>query len=492
MPEPVLTPQQDAFIEAARGKPSICLSAVAGAGKTFTLRLAASAAPGGGIATSFSRSTVKELASKMPAKFTSRTMHGSGLDAIQAKLGKCVVDKSNDKTRSFIKKAIDAADESWQLITPILSLVEKAMLHGIVPGRDRYLLPDTEESWAELADTYDLPFSELVLNIARDALKESTRLALKERVISFPDMLYIPTFFPFVFTRAKTLIIDEAQDLSPLQHEICSRLLMPGGRVIAAGDRRQAIYGFAGAMSNSFDALASRFSCTEMPLTVSFRCAQSIVREAQRYAPEIEAAPSAPMGEVLDYSDGIAASSISPVILCRNNSPLVKLALRFLAQGISAEVSGRDIGKGLVSLTKKLATGKSSDAMSTGDFASRVISWAERESNKKPRKKAAIQDRADALLAICSAHSTLGAVRRHIENLFTDPGGDRRPPDKLLSSIHKAKGLEWPHVAILDPHLIPSKYATKEEELQQEGNLAYVGITRAQQTLSYIYSEEID
>jgi len=40
--------------------------------------------------------------------------------------------------------------------------------------------------------------------------------------------------------------------------------------------------------------------------------------------------------------------------------------------------------------------------------------------------------------------------------------------------------------AILNPELIPSKYASTEEELQQEQNLKYVAITRAKSELIYI------
>jgi superfamily I DNA/RNA helicase len=61
----------------------------------------------------------------------------------------------------------------------------------------------------------------------------------------------------------------------------------------------------------------------------------------------------------------------------------------------------------------------------------------------------------------------------------------------LLSTIHKCKGLEWPHVAILDPWLMPSKFAEQEWEKQQEHNLSYVAITRAQQTLHYVNSDSI-
>ena len=53
----------------------------------------------------------------------------------------------------------------------------------------------------------------------------------------------------------------------------------------------------------------------------------------------------------------------------------------------------------------------------------------------------------------------------------------------VLSSIHKAKGLEAPRVGILSAHLLPHPMARQEWSYQQEVNLAYVAITRARREL---------
>ena len=89
---------------------------------------------------------------------------------------------------------------------------------------------------------------------------------------------------------------------------------------------------------------------------------------------------------------------------------------------------------------------------------------------------------------ISSSDPTISGLKRRIKALFSDKV-DSKPV--LLSTIHKAKGMEWPVVFILDKSLMPSKFAKTPAEIQQENNLHYVAITRAQKTLVYIKSENI-
>ena len=58
----------------------------------------------------------------------------------------------------------------------------------------------------------------------------------------------------------------------------------------------------------------------------------------------------------------------------------------------------------------------------------------------------------------------------------------------MLSTIHKAKGLENERVFFLLPDIIPSKYATQPWQIEQEMNLKYVATTRAKHTLIKVYS----
>lgn len=482
-----LTPQQTAAIEAGRGSSSFALEAVAGSGKTATIQRVAQATKGGGLATSFSKATTEELVKRMPqGKYLAKTMHALGLQAIKES-GKFTNPVAPSKVRDIVTELVKEDEEpDFTLISPVCQLVSLAKTYGLSPTESA-LLPDEPASWQWLADTYDVECSQEIFQLAHEAMLKSNKLALDDGIVDFDDLLYISLLWPHRFPYYPTVIVDEAQDLNALQHLMVARVLRPGGRVIAAGDRFQAIFAFRGALSDSYAQLMQRFSLQKMPLTVSFRCPKAVVQEAKQFVPEIESAPNAPEGQVIHHQE-LNIYSVPRTVICRNNSPLIELALRLIVAGRTAEVAGRDIGRGLISFTKRL-TKKN---LKSEDFTTRLLSWAEREKQRRPAAKAAITDKVAALRALASAHKDLAGIQAHLLKLYPDPKDPSyRPAEVKLSTIHKAKGLEWPEVLILDPQLMPSKYAQQAWELQQEANLNYVAVTRAQQVLHYCTSEAI-
>ena len=55
-----------------------------------------------------------------------------------------------------------------------------------------------------------------------------------------------------------------------------------------------------------------------------------------------------------------------------------------------------------------------------------------------------------------------------------------------MSTIHKSKGLEADNIFIIEPQLMPAKWAQQEWEFEQEKNLDYVARTRAKHNLYYV------
>lgn len=435
------TPQQIAYYTAGtdlRGG-SIALRALAGTGKTTSQTELARQLPGSGLATSVLRSTTADLAKAMPTNWITIGLHSLGWRAIRKKLPGAKLDKSGSALYEFCKNALKDEDNWWKLFADIKPLVEQAMLAGIVPNHERFALEDTEDNWLAITERFDLDWSPLIYKTAHAALTHINKLALDGTAIQFSHMLTLPLFWSFPVEQFPKIIVDEAQDLNILQHLMIQKALRHNGRVFVTGDPNQAIMAFAGSDSNSFYNLVDRFNCQVLPLTWCWRCGSEIIDVARQYVPELEAPPGAHTGAVTQVEPTDLAG-LPRQIICRNNAPLTALAMRLFASGFSVECAGRDIGAGLKSTINRVASAKTSDYMKSDELAERLRRWADREIERHPARKHSILDKLAAISALASVHSSVGAIRKHIDNLYVNAEDDkrqRRPAEFQLSTIHK-------------------------------------------------------
>ena len=99
-----------------------------------------------------------------------------------------------------------------------------------------------------------------------------------------------------------------------------------------------------------------------------------------------------------------------------------------------------------------------------------------------------IEDRVETMSHIigavnASGRTSIDDVVQFIDNLFAD---DVRA-GIVLATYHRSKGREWQRVFLYDHgQRCPAKGAKQAWQKQQEANLAYVAITRAQQTLAFV------
>jgi superfamily I DNA/RNA helicase len=425
------------------------------------------------------------------------TYNSAGWQALLRHLG-AKVDVEKYKTSNLIREQLEDSDRRAyeDPLKALLGLAKASGIGCLVGG----------ETWGELIDQHDLEFEWLipprlpekeldahllnerqrVIQLARDLLLTSNAAALEqfEWRLDYDDQLYLPILWDLPLPTYDWVLVDELQDTNAIQQEILKRSLKPGGRLIGVGDRHQAIYAWRGAHADAMDLIRSEFHALELPLSVCYRCAKVIVEKAQTIVPQIEAAPDAIEGILYEdvKPEFLSKLSSTDAILCRNNAPLVSTAYQLIAQGVGVQIRGKDIGDGLIKLIDKLG------ALNVEDLEEKLRDYQTKETKRyrkaqQESKAQGVEDRVACITTIISAlppaRRTCAQIVVQIKALFGV--GDK--PLLTLSTIHKAKGQEWPRVAIIRSDLLPSCWATKDWQIQQERNLQYVAWTRAQETL---------
>lgn len=470
------TEEQRLIIEAARlTQDNLLVNALAGAAKTTTLEMICNALQGIPILSlAFNKRIGDEMAKRLPSHVECRTLNALGHRVwAQACNRRLVV--ASEKMRTILRNIIqelprDSQGEAWDEFSETLKWISRAKRDGLVPrswaGPYKQII-SSEEFLAK----YDEIPSKLQISLISESLKRSI-IASYEGGIDFDDQIYMPVCFGGTWPRFPLVLIDEAQDLNELQHEMLAKLVTK--RIIAVGDPWQSIYLFRGAKANSMSALQARFSMRELTLSVTFRVPRLGVERAWFRVPHMRWKEGAQDGEITTLQEWSAADVPDyAAIVCRNNAPLLSLGFKLLRAGRAIKLVGFDIGAGLVRTLKKLGP----ESLKGAEIDKAILAWQERELTRA-RKPDTVYDRADCLRALCEGRSTLAAAIAHAEQLFKQDG-----PIQLLS-CHKAKGLEWDTVIHLDPWRIPSKFAREStEEWEQEMNVRYVAETRFKERL---------
>jgi hypothetical protein len=257
------------------------------------------------------------------------------------------------------------------------------------------------------------------------------------------------------------------------------------------------IYGFRGSDSQSMARIKEELGADQLPLSICYRCSKSVIRKAQGIVPHIEWFEGAPEGSVnegLVVGEGTRLSDVFQphiAVLCPYNAPLIKLAFKLLRQRIACRVIGRDIGEVVIKLLRKLKAATVREALG------RLDDYYQNEVQKHGDDEAymeSLNDRIDTLrvfLDEAPLDDTTESVEGEITRLFSDaPQGGIL----TLSTIHKAKGLEWDEVYLLDHHRLfqQRKRPVPEWIMEQRKNLAYVGFTRARKNLTIHTSEGLE
>lgn len=293
--------------------------------------------------------------------------------------------------------------------------------------------------------------------------------------ISFDEQVYLPAKLNLTTGSYDVVMVDEAQDLNACQYRIAMNAVKPGGRVIAVGDDRQAIYAFRGADAEALQRFQRDLQAEALPLSVTYRCPSRVVALAQRVVPDFEAAPGAIEGRVtLTYEkEFLAQVNEGDAVISRTNAALTKYCLMLLGKGRRARIIGRDLGSKLDEMLARTHAYRITDALS------QLTTYVNVETERliaanKDDKADELFDNLEALRAISENTTTVDDVRRKMAGLFDEDDAVDKGIIPFMT-VHKAKGLEFERVWMFESTF---RISSIEGE-----NLYYVAVTRAQRDL---------
>lgn len=498
------------------GRGDAVVQAVAGAGKTFTLVEAAKLLKSDrAIFLAFNKHIATQLQTRLGSAMVAKTIHSVGLATLRGAIKKPIVDDSkygdigkiyaqeiaDDLKRNYTielrrwarsKKDSKEPEEplsAGQVLGQLKSLAHYTRV-TLTNEKDFNAVEEMVEHFGCLDNSLDLKQLHYPL---MSMLKEGQQIAEREGIIDYDDMLWLPYKWNLNPSKCDWIAVDEAQDVSPAQLDLILKMRGRGGRMLWVGDSRQAIFGFAGAMNDSIDRIIKATNATVLPLSICYRCPESHIKLASEIVPSIEAAPNAREG-IVEY---ISINKVHEIIgegdlvISRCTAPVVKLCIELIAKKIPARVRGRDIGKALTAIVKEVAKLPEFDFEKFG-YALEAYQYDKiTKLQQKKNSESQIESLRDRISGIWVCYQAFNSHNvndfcTEIEDLFSDSRSS-----VVLSTVHRAKGLEERRVFILRPDRLPLRWQNQLEwQLEQEYNLKYVSLTRSLEALYFITDEK--
>jgi superfamily I DNA/RNA helicase len=458
-----LTPPQRFAIEAE--DPLLCVLAGAGAGKTrvLTLRVARRVRDGSihadrTLVTTFSRKAAEELRTRLWSLGVSGvkagTFHRTALGLLREhriQRGRPEPQLLPDRRRLLAELAIGDPRRV------------RALDGEIGWAKARLVPPDRYEAEARRAKRRSGMNAEQVADIFTRYEAERA----KRRLLDFDDLIVAcadtlagdVSFADAVRWRSRHLFVDEMQDVNPAQFRLLTALLSDEPDLFVVGDPNQSVYGFNGADPTLLHRLPEILRGTQViRLDENHRCtpqvvavAAAVLREGHAGLTELDTPNSnrvdGPVPTVVAHESDTAEAGwvaerarkchgpgrrwSSIAVLARTNAQLTLLQATLEGAGVPCQVAGADMGP-------------ASDLR--GD----------------------------------------GTARRHPDDEEPEDGTVPIDHDRVvLTTFHRAKGLQWHTVIIvgLSAGLMPIASAHTQEAVDEERRLFYVALTRAEEEL---------
>ncbi len=537
-----LDPEQRAVATALRGP--VCVLAGAGTGKTraITHRIAYGVRagilqPSSVLAVTFTNRAAGEMRGRLrqlgASGVQARTFHSAALRQLQY----------------FWPRAVGGSmprivDRKIQIVADAAAACRIRL--------DRNELRDVtaEIEWSKVTRTVPGDYAAAIAGAGRDAPRDPAEIAqlyaayenLKRdrSVIDFEDVLLLTVGIlqdrhdvaEQVRAQYQHFVVDEYQDVSPLQQRLLELWLGDRDDLCVVGDASQTIYSFTGATPDHLLDFRVRYpGATVVKLVRDYRSTPQVVRLANGLLAQARGRAAEHRLELVsqrgpgpepvhtEYDDepaeaegaarrirdliasGVPASEIA--VLFRTNSQSETYEQALADAGVPYQLRGAErffdrpeVRKAGVALRGAARFG-ANDALldDTVDLPSQVraVLSGEGWTSEPPAGSGAVRERWESLAALVNLAQDLAVARPgatlgdFVAELDERANAQHAPTVQgvTLASLHSAKGLEWDVVFLVGvaEGMMPITYAKTDEQIEEERRLLYVGVTRARERL---------
>ncbi|WP_093783591.1 ATP-dependent DNA helicase UvrD2 [Actinacidiphila guanduensis] len=534
-----LDPEQRAVATALHGP--VCVLAGAGTGKTraITHRIAYGVRagilqPSTVLAVTFTARAAGEMRGRLrqlgAGGVQARTFHSAALRQLQY----------------FWPRAIGG--EMPRLLERKVQLVAESAARSRI-RLDRNELRDVtgEIEWCKVTQTVPEEYAAAAAKAARDVPRDPAevsriyagyeQLKRDRAVIDFEDVLLLtvgvlqdrPDVADTVRAQYQHFVVDEYQDVSPLQQRLLELWLGGRGNLCVVGDASQTIYSFTGATPDFLLGFRGRHpDATVVKLVRDYRSTPQVVALAngllaqargQAAAHRLELVSqreSGPEPVYTEYPDepaeaegaarrirelidaGVRPSEIAVLYRINAQSEVYEQALAdagvpYQLRGAERFFERPEVREAGMLLRGAARAPQDEEPESLPDQVRAVLSsrgWA----SEPPAGSGAVRDRWESLAALVRLSEDFSAARPDavladfVAELDERANAQHAPTVEgvTLASLHAAKGLEWDAVFLvgLTEGTMPITHAKTDEQVEEERRLLYVGVTRARAHLS--------
>ncbi|MEV7442288.1 ATP-dependent DNA helicase UvrD2 [Streptomyces sp. NPDC091204] len=533
-----LDPEQREVATTLRGP--VCVLAGAGTGKTraITHRIAygvrsGQLMPASVLAVTFTNRAAGEMRGRLRALgaggVQARTFHSAALRQLQY----------------FWPKAVGG--DVPRLLERKIQLVAEAGARCRI-RLDRGELRDVtgEIEWAKVTQTVPADYPAAALKSGREAPRDMAEIAQiygtyeqlkRDRgMIDFEDVLLLTVgilqdrhdIAEQIRAQYQHFVVDEYQDVSPLQQRLLDLWLGERDSLCVVGDASQTIYSFTGATPDHLLNFRTKYpQATVVKLVRDYRSTPQVVhlangllnqakgRAAEHRLELVSQRETGPDPFYAEYADepaeaegvahrirdliaaGVPAGEIAVLYRINAQSEVYEQALAdagvpYQLRGAERFFERAEVQKAILALRGAARSGGNDplldDVVELGSQVRAVLSstgWT----SEPPAGSGAVRDQWESVAALVRlaedfARSRPGATLADLTIELEERKAAQHAPTVqgvTLASLHAAKGLEWDAVFLvgLTDGMLPITYAKTDEQVEEERRLLYVGVTRA-------------